>query len=267
MKHFIVSRFNINHLYYVDHDIEKALSSDWFSERIKLFYRFTYPTIVSQTVKDFKWLVLVDERTDRELLNNFLKFDIYSLITLIKVGDFNYLSVLKDVVYQLSADDNEIITTTLDSDDGVVPNFIEDIQNIYRKSNMDIPFGINLSNGFIVDCITGVFFKKSFLSNPFYSLAESKEYFQSVCQYPHHLLSIHFKTINYNEKQYWFQNVHGGNFGNVIKGFPLAPNRRIYNDFSNIYHLPGWSNYFYAILVFCFRKFHNGIIKLKRILR
>lgn len=267
MNHFIVSRFNINHFFYVNHNLKKALSQSWFKERIDLFYRYTYPSILNQSIKDFHWLILVDDRTNKELVRELLDRDVSSLFTLVFVGDSDYLKVLKEKIIHLSNRCDDIITTSLDTDDGVSPNFVKDVQFICKSSKKRLPFGINFNRGFIVDCNTGIFFKKSFLSNPFYSLIESRENFFTVCQYPHHLLSNHFDTINYHNSEYWFQNIHGGNFGNVIKGFPIPPSSNSYQLVSSDYISPTWKDYFSSILEYANRKFKNGVIKIFRLFK
>lgn len=267
MKHFVISRFNINHLHYVNHNLGKALSRDWFIERCNLFFCYTYPTIANQSIKDFHWLVLFDERTNKDLLEDFQKRDELSLITPVFVGDSNYLEILKDKILQLSGCVNEIITTSLDTDDGVSIDFIKEIQIIYKNSRNKPPYGINFNRGFIVDCKTNIFYRKSFFSNPFFSLVENIEYLKTVCFYPHHLLSFHFDTINHADKEYWLQNIHNSNFGNVIKGFPLAPTNNSYLPFSYIYSSPNWSDYYISILGYGVRKYRNGIIKIFRLFK
>lgn len=222
MRHYLFSRFNINHLAHLPQGHPMALDSDWFNNRVKLFYKYTYPTVAYQINKNFNWIVLVDERTEGSLIEKLKELDVLKIFSILKVGEFGYLQTVKDLIKKESEHQDEIIiSTTLDTDDGIFPEFIDVIQGLIRKSDLKVPYGVNLSKGFIVDTGSGIFHSKSFSSNPFFSLIEKKKDFKSVCCLPHHLLSCNYLTINYINSPLWIQNIHSNNLINRIKGRPI----------------------------------------------
>ncbi len=236
MKHYLFSRFNINHLAHLPDGHPIALDADWFNNRLELFYKYTYPTVVDQTNKNFIWIVLVDERTEISLIEKLEELDISKIFSILKVGEYGYLQRVKDLIGKESGPQDEyIISTTLDTDDGIFPEFIDVIQELFKKSDLKVPYGVNLSKGFIVDTVSGIFHSKSFLSNPFFSLIEGKQDFKSVCCLPHHLLSCNFVTINYTDSPLWIQNIHSNNLINSVKGRPVILKSHLPKNISNIY--------------------------------
>lgn len=268
MKHFLISRFNINHLHYVSHDIDLVLSKEWLNYRLEVFYKYTYPTVSIQTNTNFNWIVLFDYRTCQEFLQNFISLDKFNICKILLVGDSNYLNVIQDYVKsKIEIKDKHIISTTLDTDDGLLPEFIEQIQSTYIKEENRVPFGINLSNGFIVNSGTGIFYSKSFLSNPFYSLIELKSDFLSVCFYPHHLLAKNFFTINIKSRYFWLQNIHKSNFGNIVKGSPMLSLKIVPNEISSLYLKPKLFSFINALSNYFFFRLRNLFIKIQNFFR
>ena len=268
MIHYLVSRFNINHLHYVSHDLNRALSTDWLNYRIDLFYRYTYPTISKQSNMNFRWLVLFDYRTNKDIIDKFIKADTFKICSILLVGDLNYINVLKEYMFNnLNSTTNHILSTTLDTDDGVFPDFIDTIQLVYSESSSEVPFGINFNKGYIVDVLTGMFYAKSFYSNPYYTLVENVDELETVCCLPHHLLSKKFFTINLNKRRYWIQNIHSSNFGNYLKGVPLVFRIGVLNDLKDLYVSPNVASILFSLYLFLSNKVRNFLIKSNKAIK
>jgi hypothetical protein len=60
-KDYITTRFNAA-LYSPEAKI-RISADEWMQHRIRLFTRFTLPSIMSQSCQNFTWLVLVDRQT------------------------------------------------------------------------------------------------------------------------------------------------------------------------------------------------------------
>lgn len=62
IRHFILTRFNLR-LWTKDKKQQPTRTSEWLEKRFQLFETFCLPSIKSQSVKNFKWIVLFDEST------------------------------------------------------------------------------------------------------------------------------------------------------------------------------------------------------------
>ena len=119
-KHYIQTKFNVG-IY------KRKNAEEWMAHRINLFERFTYPSVMNQTVSNFTWLVRFDERTPEEV---YKKYNIVPVFT-------NFIEYIRTIKSQW------IITSRLDSDDYYMPTFVEKIQGCFREREEVIdPFGV-----------------------------------------------------------------------------------------------------------------------------
>ena len=61
LQHLVVTRLTMK-LFYED------FSPEWLEERLRLFRTYCVPGMAAQTVDDYQWLVLCDEETDPEFV-------------------------------------------------------------------------------------------------------------------------------------------------------------------------------------------------------
>ena len=104
--------------------------------RWNLFETYTVPSVLSQTEKRFTWLVLFDKDTD------------HTWLPLIEIGPYvplflssDWLKELQDFIQPYSW----IVTTRLDNDDVLHPEFMATVQRgVTKKRHF-----LNITNGFI----------------------------------------------------------------------------------------------------------------------
>ena len=63
ISHILTTRFNLG-LY----DRENINVYKWIDNRIKLFGKYTLPSVLNQTRQDFIWLMVMDNRTPQDHL-------------------------------------------------------------------------------------------------------------------------------------------------------------------------------------------------------
>lgn len=178
MDFFIITQFNLG--YNQDERIFKHFDSPekWLDFRLFLFYKYSYPCVANQTDKNFKWVIAFDQTTSKSFIEDFVKRDKLGVFEILLTNVSNFQSDIKTKILGISQD-NLLCTVRLDSDDGLMPIFIEKL----RKESLKIkefPFGINFLRGYIVDVTTGIFYLKSFFSNPFFALIEQRRDFKAV---------------------------------------------------------------------------------------
>lgn len=193
MKHFLITRF----IYPDDYP--------YMGERIELFNRCTLPSVQSQTCKNFTWIILGHPEIDlADIPHVFLdckshyKKDVVSAL----------LKYIKTIERE---DDELIITSRVDNDDIILPNFIKNVQSLANKKSD--PFIIEF-RGFWWDQRVGEMLKSTRyingITSPFLSLVERGKNIKSVYFDNHGTMSKHFPVMK-NENFGWIQTIHKHN--------------------------------------------------------
>lgn len=205
------------------------LDTEWLAERHKLFERFCLPSVLSQTNKNFEWVLVADSRTSdsfREVL------DAYPVTVLYASFDYDFSALrtkhiraikleeaiakpLKD--YLETKEANYIITSRLDSDDAISTDHIDKVQRYskeYKKRGM--PFWLNLVRGY--KWCGGNVYPIGALSNPFISFIEPQGNLLTAYQCCHKVaLKQGFRVDQVREgNPTWMQVIHGGNLLNKL---------------------------------------------------
>jgi len=112
-----------------------VLSKEWLEHRQMLFESICLPSVQAQDSRDFEWLVLFDKYTPLSIYD-------YPEYTPILCGS-NWLTKLQ----WLLKGDQCTITTRLDNDDAIAPNFISSVRAVSKQRNMliDAPHGYKVT--------------------------------------------------------------------------------------------------------------------------
>lgn len=126
IEHYIITRFNMPWVREEAHKT-KGLDPDYLRERFEIFDSYTVPSVNSQTNKNFKWLVIFDSRTPKEFLE---KIESYRYLTFYEPLFVEPGFSLKEYIDELiKASSGQFVSSRLDNDDAILPDFVETIQN------------------------------------------------------------------------------------------------------------------------------------------
>jgi len=218
-KHFLITRFNTT---LISEPVEldrqggaKRYDPAWLEERVRLFEKICVPTIKAQTCKDFEWLVLFGEQTPPDFIA-YLR-NKHSFTAVVGSQWKLYSSVELAIATRLLKDGlNYIITTNIDSDDGISKDFIAEIQAQFNEQEM----AIYVDNGVRWDIRNDTYLSTSAPRNPFPSIIEpvTDSAFRTVLAYSHGQLNGYYgKVVHINNKTTrWLMGIHGGNLVNRI---------------------------------------------------
>lgn len=224
MKHCLITPWNIDNL-----------DPEWLKGRQTLFEKFCLPSVLSQTNKDFEWILVADERTPEEF-----KKVIEAYPATVVYGDFTDMKVPKKGVkrpknrfhralqlevavappikeYLESKDEDYIITTRLDSDDAISTNHIDKVWRCIRDNRSQHErFWLNLTRGY--KWCSGNVYPIGALQNPFISFVEPQGELLTTYQCCHQLApKSGFPVVNVREGHpTWMQVIHGGNLMNKL---------------------------------------------------
>jgi hypothetical protein len=231
--HYLITRFNVPvKNWNKDKAGHKVLDDAWMEERIGLFKKYCVPTIANQSLKKFTWLIYCDLKTSPQYLAS-IQQAIISIpgATIRYVDHFDHLLI--DLRQLLSEDPSlYVITSRLDNDDGLGPQFISDIQAHFTPTDKMI---INFTKGVLYDAtkhiVTEIRFSRF---NHYGSLIEEKKPGHpliTVVGYPHGQPPEGHQVINIASRFSWLKIIHERNMASKTNGVPLQ-NKRIIAHFN-----------------------------------
>jgi hypothetical protein len=215
--HIVFTRFNAR---FDAPWTELALDPAWLKHRFGLFERFCYPSVRSQTNDNFKWLLFFSDRTPKEYVDKINKMA--KAWPVMKPRFHDYLSSENIVAETLGCVDKGsefLITSTLDNDDSISRNFIEETQNQFHGQKFQY---VNWASGYVYYADKNRFYKRTYLQSPFNSLIERVDGCKLVWSTSHHEIMKTGPVIQIDKNPGWIQVVHDYNISNRIKGVRIA---------------------------------------------
>ena len=218
MKHFLITPWNLD-----------MLDMDWLIARQKLFEKFCLPSVLSQTNKDFEWILVSDSRTPDEfkkVLDSYSATVLYSDVGegLPKTkNDFFRAIQLEEAVavplrsYLETKGEGDIMTTRLDNDDAISIDHIDRIQGYQAQySRNQDQYWLNMVRGY--KWCSGNVYPIGALHNPFISFVEPQGTLLTAYQCCHHLAPKSGHPVMYvrEGEPTWMQVIHGGNLMNKL---------------------------------------------------
>ena len=219
-SHVILTRFNVR--YVEDKTVASpGLDLNWLRERFILFEKYCFPSVMAQSVQDFRWVLFFDAMTPEPFISKARALVERRPGTFPIFCDVLPISSVQKAVKEVVSDATEwLLTTRLDNDDGLNVDHVATIQAAQSCKNAEV---LNCSTGIVLRGNRTYLFKHP--SNAFISLSEPFSEFKTVFSITRHI----FAHENYPVKQVhgqpqWLQVVHENNISNRVRGWriPIA---------------------------------------------
>lgn len=224
-EHFIITRFNLRRPdWSATKNGTKVLTTEWLNHRLELFNNYCFPSVKSQTNRNFTWLVFFDSETPQHVKAEIDQLQqSFSNFQPVYVTDMNdFLPSIQSKLRASSA--THIISTRLDNDDAIAIDFVETIQQQFTTQEFE---AIDLVTGFTLQLsAAGVYFGiKKQLNNPFISLIErNTASLKSVWHISHAAWKRVAQVKRIYDKQLWLAVIHDQNKVNQFdasKSYPI----------------------------------------------
>ncbi|WP_374548523.1 glycosyltransferase [Flavobacterium sp.] len=231
--HYLITRFNLRASFWnTTKNNEKLLTDEWMENRMWLFENFCFPTVVSQSNKNFKWLLFFDENTKEiyknrieKLVENYPHFVVFFIN-----GMDAFYGELTTYIKQNSSDKPYLITSRIDNDDSIHKDFINEIQKQFKQQDFcAIDFIAGYSIQIEPQFILG---KKEQLFNPFISLIEKNENPETALNKDHRMWKKEKRVLQITNKRLWLSIIHHKNKINKFDGYGNVSWSDIKNDFT-----------------------------------
>ena len=193
---------------------------EWLRYRLGFFYDATYPSVISQSVDDFTWLVLFDDRCSDEF-----REDIESLAEDVFIPVWSHELFRRDSFAEPVAEIADapfLITTRIDSDDAMAVDFMATVRAQFARQDR---LFVSLTRGVQIDR-SGAVYLSDQLSNPFLSLIERRDPERlpdTVYVAKHARARAHGPVREVRAPVMWAQVVHDLNLSNIVNGPRVDP--------------------------------------------
>jgi len=219
-QHFIITRFNLRReSWNTTRTNTVVLTEEWMDNRLKLFENFCYASIEKQRNQNFEWLVFFDKQTDvkhKEIIKRLEgKFPNFKAIFIDGMEVF-LSEIKKEITARLCKP--YLITSRLDNDDALSDDYIDEVQKQFQQQNF---LAIDYIDGFTLQVEPEVKLgKRSHAHNPFISLIERVEDFQTVWSRERHGRWCKEKEVkSIRNNRLWMSIIHSENKANDFVGF------------------------------------------------
>ena len=218
LDHVLLTRFNLPS---AGHESLVRAQEDWLKRRVVLFERYCLPSVLSQTCRDFRWIIYFDPQSPAWLLDwarvherrgNFSACFREQVATGELLADIRALPG-----YQQAA---ELITTNLDNDDGLAVDFVARVQGAAGTGDRT---AVYLGDGLI--CRDGGLYARLDPHNAFCSVREPWDEPVTCWADWHNLLPALMPAVVLRGSPGWLQVVHGANVSNRVRGRRTYPAR------------------------------------------
>lgn len=218
-KHFVITRFNLtirfgNYKKDSEYLKNSNLDINYLKERFKIFEKYTFPSMQSQTCQNFHWVILFHKHTPDEMKRKIdaLKQQYGFIDVYLDDGEkFSFANFVNENHFT----SQWYLTSRIDNDDMFSPSYIEEIQK-YAQRNMHRCI-ITFDKGIKLDLVTG---KKFFFRR------RTNHFLSMISQEAHDILRINHSRIDDSGEEIvtlnsddvmWYELIHSSNVFNSIQ--------------------------------------------------
>ncbi len=216
-RHVILTRFNVR---WEDNPNTPSIGVDpaWLSERFDLFERYCLPSVLAQTERNFDWLLFFNEKTPTAYVDRIRALNLEHPFIVPVFCDSLPLAEVQEAVREVAGGGADwLLTSRLDNDDGIHPDFVatlQQAQSFQQAEVLNYPYGVIFR--------AGRAYRRRDLSNAFISLSEPASESKTVFSIPRHV----YASDSYPVRQMavdprWLQVIHESNISNRVRGIRI----------------------------------------------
>ena len=238
MKTILITRFAIE----LDSSFtffESKEGIDWFNQRLSLFKKTCLPSIINQELMPNLWLIFImkNDYISSELSNVIKGIDFIKIVEIEQSKPFN--EIVSD--YLLKMNLSKSITTRLDCDDALFPEYFKVLQSVSNDKSFDCLFeptkglSLKIENNTIT---RAAYIKK--LLPPFLSFINISGQSRHVFSFNHDEWPADFNKETLDNIPLWIQISHNKNISNqfgwgwMVKSVLEVNPRKIQKLFANL---------------------------------
>jgi hypothetical protein len=221
--HYLITRFNVPVAdWSADKDGVATRDEAWMAHRLGVFADFCVPTVRQQSVRDFTWIICLDAATP-EATTDAIRRLVDEIPRVEFLPAVSHDAMMQRLRERLAADPADVIVTSrLDNDDGLGPDFIKIVQSHVDVADKQL---VNLLGGLLYDVPNRVLTRLRLSRfNHFTSLVERNLHdgrLLTVIGFPHTRPPADVTVVDVPARYGWLKIVHARNVSSRTKGLPL----------------------------------------------
>lgn len=205
MRHLLLTRYNVL-TRFTDRSGFDPLDPEYLRHRGGLFRRYCVPSVLRQTCKDFTWIVFFDPATPAE---HYAPLAGYADVKLCKT-----MAEGLDAVKAMLPE-GPVITSRVDNDDALAPDFIERVQAAARAERRPGSFVISFERGLEVLLRSRRHRRRVWIQNQFPSLVVDGALRKTILDFSHTRLDRMFPVVAVDTAEpMWLTIIHERNVAN-----------------------------------------------------
>jgi len=219
VAHQVITRFAMRTAFRAPTATE-PLTGDWLRRRLELFECWTLPSMRGQTCRDFSWTLLCDEATDPAVLERLRAADATIVPRLVPPRVEGELWPWRDIVVDPGPQADVLITTRLDSDDGLHREYLERVRRAVGPflASGEPRLVVSFPTGYRFDAATRAAYLTRTENGPFISLLERPDRVAAVgvMEKNHRKMVTRYPTRHDDALRAYVQVLHGDNVSNRL---------------------------------------------------
>lgn len=230
MFHAIITRFNLSIKYNgsignVD-GIDTCRDENYLSNRFDIFEKYTFPSVIGQSCKEFKWVVMFHEETPekfKEKIKELEKSGRGIFVPLyMNEEECTKASIILNAYLKKQAENRGetiVVTTRMDNNDAIHRDYVKKIQEIVLKNgkNQD-SYYIDFANGLQWIPSKGFLRKYYYPKNHFLSLVTPVKKLRNALEFAHTFIDKEYELCQGKTSEpMWLEMIHTLNFMNSAK--------------------------------------------------
>lgn len=215
VDHVLLTRFNLPSL-----GVEQVIRAreGWLRQRVGLFDRYCLPSVRAQQGERPRWLVYLDPESPEWLLERMRAHEAEGVLTPVLRESVPREALLEDLRAVVPDPGDVLVTTNLDNDDGLAPDFSLRV----RAAGADHErCAVYLVHGLIATDRT--LYLRTDRRNAFCSVRESWDEPVTAWSAYHNELGRHMPVVGLAGDPGWLQVVHERNVSNRVRGRLVRP--------------------------------------------
>ncbi len=229
-KHFLITRFNLRKDDWTTNKKNIAvLTEEWHKNRFNLFTNYCFPSVQSQTNKDFLWLVFFDSTTPntyKKVIAS-LQEEMTNFIPIYIDGMSQFLPSIKSYINDFK--EEYIITSTLDNDDCISRMYIDEVQKRFDQQEF---MAVDFIDGYTIQTQSLIKVgKKLHQYNPFISLIEKNNSPKTICNVSHRIWKKEKRILQIRDVRVWTSVIHPENKVNEFTGYGKVNLKDFFTNF------------------------------------
>jgi len=229
-KHFLITRFNLRASdWKTSKNNIAVLTKEWHKNRFELFTDFCFPSVASQTNKNFEWLVYFDVTTPDVYKKTIysLKDEMENFKPIFIDGMDSFLPSIEEYISNFN--EPYLITSRIDNDDCISKFYINEVQ---KQFNSQSYMALDFINGYTLQTYPNIKIGNRLDQfNPFISLIEVNNQPKTVWHKRHSHWKREKNITQIKDLKIWSSIIHQENKVNEFFGFGKVDLDDFFSDF------------------------------------